>query len=563
VGAYFGLKGDDSDTKTVAGQDEPKTTTTKRVPGSATTEGSVTTTPDSPTTTATATTGGGGTLRVRVGELDSIDPMNVFLSDEFLVVNSLFDSLTSYDAATQQLLPAAAERWDVSADSSVWTFHLTEGATFQNGDPVTAADFKYAWERLLDPDGGSSAFYHLAAVKGYDDMLAGTATELSGVDALDDYTLQVSLSYPFAEFGYVVSHAALAPVPRAAVEAEPARFAEMPIGNGPFMMAEPWVPGSPVRTERYARYYGTPALLDGVDFEVIPDEGRAYERFEAGDLDFTTIPFGMVQAASAEYGLSDDGYTAAPGKQVLTGTELSVYYLILNNTAGPLDNTALRQALSLAIDRQEIIDELYEGEWRPATGIVPEGMPGYEDDSWEYCRYDPVDAAAKLVEAGYADGQGLPQIVISCSAAHESVMKSVAEHLAALGVDASVDTIDGVAYYNALYDGDFMVARSGWMADYPIIDTMLYPLFATGSGDNLAFFSDPTIDQQLLDARATADPAARLAAYRAVDRALGEACPVIPLAYYSHHHVASDRVQGLVFGPLGDMNLDKVWIEEQ
>ncbi len=152
--------------------------------------------------------------RVAIAEPAFIDPLNLVESEGLQVGNALFDSLVAFDSKTSEAVPAVAESWETSTDARVWTFHLRQGTTFHNGREVTAADFKYAWERICNPVNESHVAYHLAAVEGFDDMQSGAATELSGVAAIDTYTLQVTLSYPFADFDYVVGHGALAPVPR-------------------------------------------------------------------------------------------------------------------------------------------------------------------------------------------------------------------------------------------------------------------------------------------------------------------------------------------------------------
>ncbi|MHB1324201.1 MAG: peptide ABC transporter substrate-binding protein, partial [Coriobacteriia bacterium] len=198
----------------------------------------------------------GGTFNFRINEPAFIDPVNLQESEGTQVGQVLFDSLVAFDPITSEVIPAAAERWEANEDATVWTFYLVEGAKFHDGSDVTAEDFKYAWERICTPANESEISYHLAAVQGYDEMQDESATELSGVRVVDDYTLEVTLNYGFADFEYVAGHPALAPVPQAAVEADPDAFSEMPIGNGPFMMSEPWAHDQYIKVEKFADYYG-------------------------------------------------------------------------------------------------------------------------------------------------------------------------------------------------------------------------------------------------------------------------------------------------------------------
>ena len=504
----------------------------------------------------------GGTFKIYIGEPAFIDPVNLQESEGTQVGNQLFDSLTMFDYKTGNLLPAAAEKWEANADATVWTFHLVKDAKFHNGRKVTAADFKYAWERICNPANESEISYHLSCVKGYDAMQEGKATELEGVKVIDDYTLEVTLSYPFGDFEYVVGHPALAPVPKEEVEKDPKAFSEMPIGNGPFKMAEPWQHDQYIKVVRFDDYYGQKAHADGIDFMIFNDDETAFMEFEAGNLDMAVIPSGRVKEVMQKYGVSDDGLEVAPGKQTLTGPETAIYYLTVNNKDQYLSNKALRQALSLAINRQAICDTIFEGLREPATGIVPWGVAGYIKDQWPYSKYDPEAAKAKLAEAGYPNGQGLPEITLSCNSGrgHEDILAMVQADFAAIGVKSKIEAIEWAQYLDKLGAGTYQIGRLGWIADYPIMDNFLYPLFTTGSGDNYSFYSNPAVDQALLAARSIVNTEERIAKYQEIERTIGEDAPVIPITMYRHGRVGSDRVRGLVESPQGLYNLEQAWI---
>ena len=146
----------------------------------------------------------GGMLNVYINEPVVIEPLNLEESEGTQVGQALFDSLAAFDPITSEIMPAAAEKWEANADATVWTFYLDEKAKFHDGTPVMADDFMYAWKRVVNPVNKSNVAYHLAPVKGYDEMLAGTATEMTGLKAVDDYTLEVTLTYSFGDFEYVV-----------------------------------------------------------------------------------------------------------------------------------------------------------------------------------------------------------------------------------------------------------------------------------------------------------------------------------------------------------------------
>jgi peptide/nickel transport system substrate-binding protein/oligopeptide transport system substrate-binding protein len=314
----------------------------------------------------------GGTLSYYIGEPAAIDPYNTQESEGTNVESNLFDSLTAFDPLDPaKLVPAAAEKWSANSDATVWTFNLNKNDKFADGTPVTAKDFIYAWNRIANPKTINTATkkvdpsqisYHLAPVKGFDEVQAGKATEMSGLKAVDDYTLEVTLSKPMGDFEYVVGHPALAPVPQKLVEGgvdfngKKVAFGEMPVGNGPFKASEPWKPGQSIKCVRNENYYGEQPLLDGVDFRIFKDPDTAYLEFQAGNLDFAQITLGKIKEAQSKYGTSDNGYTVQPGKQVLLGSENSVYYLVTNTSKAPMTNDKFRRALSLGINRQAICD---------------------------------------------------------------------------------------------------------------------------------------------------------------------------------------------------------------
>jgi peptide/nickel transport system substrate-binding protein/oligopeptide transport system substrate-binding protein len=458
-------------------------------------------------------------------------------------------------------MPAAAVSWEPNEDATVWTFKLVEGAKFHDGSDVTAEDFKFAWERICNPENESEISYHLAAVKGYDEMQEGTATELSGVKVVDDYTLEVTLNYAFADFEYVVGHPALAPVPS---DASMEGFGEMPIGNGPFKMAEPWAHDQYIKVVKFDDYYGDEPNIDGVEFKILADQDTAFLEFEAGNLDFVPIPVGQIQATVDTYGESPDGYTLNPGEQVSLGAEQAIYYLLINNTDPALQDPKVRAALSLAIDRQDICDKVFEGTREPATGIVPPGIVGHTPDAFPYSKYDVEAAKQMLADAGFPNGEGFPAISLeyNTGSGHEDILQLVQEDLKAIGVNGELVGSEWAQYLDKLGAKDYQVGRLGWIADYPIMDNFLYPLFKTGSADNFSFYSNPDVDAMLDEARTTVDDDARIALYQEVERIVGEDAVVIPMFYYRHTRVASDRVNDGVYSANGLFTFETVWLSE-
>ena len=535
------------------------------------------------TTTPGGTTGStgpkaGGTMSFYIGEPAYIDPYNTQESEGTQVEQALFDSLTRVDPLDPSKLgPAAALSWTANADATVFTFKLDPKGKFSDGNAVKASDFVYAWTRICDPNtintltkkaDPSLINYHLGFVKGFDDMASGKSKVLTGVKAVDDLTFEVTLSKPFADFPFVVSHPALAPVEQKLVEGGVEAsgtlvpFGEMPVGNGPFKMAEPWKHNQFIKVVRNDNYGGTKALLDGVDFKIYKDTEAAYTDFVAGNLDFSPIGQGKIKTAQAAYGTSDNGYTVNPGKQVLLGAENAVYYIICNTQDPIFKKAGVRKAVSLAINRQAICDLVFEGTRDPADDILPPGIAGYAKGTWADAKYDKTAAAAALAAAGYPGGKGLPTIKLSFNsgAGHEKIMELVQSDLKAIGITATFDSADFPVYLKQLDAGKFQIGRLGWIADYPIAENFLYSLFQSKSGDNKSKYNNPAVDTALNDAAKIVDTNARIAAYQAIDKTIQADNPVIPMMFYKHTRVGSKRLNNFTWDAQGLGDFATVWV---
>lgn len=510
-----------------------------------------------------AATGGttGGTLRYYINNPTSIDPYNLMEDQGTQVGFQLFDSLTQFDFEKEEIKPLACDSWDVNDDATEFTFHLKEGTTFHNGETVVAADWKRGWERILDPntnpESPSGIGYHLAMVDGYDAFTTGEADELTGVTCPDDNTLVVKLAYSYADFPYVASHPALVPVPAVALD-DFQTFFRAPIGNGPFKMDGKWEDGQYINIVRYDDYYGDKAIIDGVNFIIQKDMETAYREFQAGNLDVADVPATQIPEARETYGESEDGYTATPGHQLMLGAEPSTYYLTINCSVAPWDNADFRRAVSMAINRETICDEVFHGTRTPADNIVPPGINGYEEGMWTYCKYDP-DAAKELLAKVYPDGN-IPSIKLTYNmdGGHKEIMDVVMASLKEVGITAEADTNEWTTILQRYSAGDYEIGRCGWVADYPIMDNFMYPLFFSTSGDNYSQIGDDAIDAALLEARATIDDAERVAKYQEINKELGEQCWMIPLMFYTHTQVVGENVAYYYLDPQKKADMTKV-----
>ncbi len=502
----------------------------------------------------------GSTLNFYINNPVCIDPYNVQEDQGTQVEYQLFDALTSYDAEKGEIVPLACESFEANDDATEFTFKIKK-AKFHNGDDVTSKSFKLGWERLVNTKsaiateyGPSEVSYHLSMVEGYDDLLAGNATELSGVTCPDDETLVVKLSSAYADFPFVASHPALAPVPECA-ESDAKSFYLAPVGNGPFMMDGKWEDGQEINLKKFDDYYGDKAKIDGIHFQVIKDMETAYKEFQAGNLDVCDVPVAQIDAAKKDRGVSKDGYTMGDGERMLLGSEPSTYYLTCNNTAEPFNNADLRRGISLAINREAICKTIFKGTRTPADGIVPPGIDGYKEGAWEFCAYDVDKANEYLDKVAPADANGDRGINVTLSynqdGGHKEIMESIIGDLAKVGVTATSDTPEWSALLEQYQNFNYQFGRLGWIADYPIMDNFLYPLFHSDSlgGDNRSGYSNPEFDAKVDEARTTVDDEERIAKMREADAMVAADCPVIPVMFYTHTIVGSDRIKHLYVDP--------------
>ena len=493
---------------------------------------------------------GKNTLSYYLSEPAFIDPYNAQETQGVAVASTVFDTLVRWDWDTNEPVPeAAAELPTVSDDGLTYTFKLRKGMKFHNGDPVDAKSFKRGWERLADPkrDSPSEVGYHLAPVAGYAEMNEGKADEISGLKAVDDLTFEVTLTAPMGDFVAVCCHPGLVPVPQEAID-DPKTFLEFPKGNGPFKMTEAWKHNQYINIVKFDDYYGDAPKIDGVYFSIQKDPKTAYNEFQAGNMDFTMIIPGKVKDCQDKYGTSDDGFTVTPKKQTLIGTELSTYYLILNPEDPNLADVNVRHALSLAIDRQNIVDSLYEGSRKPATSIMPLSIDDNEQNVWQYCKYDPEQAKKILDDAGYkADDSGSRGISVTLNynsdGGHEELMSAIQANLEAVGFTVSQDMTEWATYLDNMTAMKYSVARLGWTADYPTMDNFLYPNFYSTADNNYEKYNNPEVDAALDAARQIQDEEERKAAYRTICAKIGEDMPVVPIMFYAHNYVGSDRVK--------------------
>jgi ABC-type transport system substrate-binding protein len=522
--------------------DEPSTTdadttedtTAEGDSGSETTEG--TTAPEGDGDAAPAGAGGDFIdLGTFVGDPpEHLDPALNSTLAAYQVINAVYDGLTEVDSSNPddvKIVPLLAETVEANEDASVWTFTIKEGAQFSNGEEINASTFQKSWERAADLAGDYS--YLLTFIDGGAERLAGEADTISGIEADDETrTLTVTLDAPYSNFDAVAGFQLLFPVPDAAIEAGAEWENGIMIGNGPYVMDAART-DEEIQLSRNESWQGDfngetwPDRIDTITFRVQSDPDTGYNAFEAGEGDNANIPPGRIQEAEANWGTTTD--------QNVLGS----YHFVINDRderIGGEANLKLRQAISAAIDRDEINEAVYNGSRTTSTGIVPPGIPGFAEGICEYCAYDPEQAQA-LYDEWVADGgvqDGPLPIQFNADAGHEPVVALMVDNLAAIGIEAEAQPFPSETYFSELADGACVVCRAGWFADYPTYDNFMFDLFHSSAldGNNYGFVNEE-FDALVDEAKATVDPAAQAELFQNAERVLlNDATMAIPVNWY-------------------------------
>lgn len=530
---------------------------------------------DDPETSGEDGGGGGGGEFVDLGTFaqgppDTIDPGLNTESDGAQVIQALYDPLTEIvydDDAKPTVVPKVAESVESDEEGKVWTFKIRDGLKFSNGEQVLPSSFRCAWERASTP--GFHGFYGqmFEYVEGGKEKLAGDAETMSGLEADDEtMTLTVTLAEPYADFDATVNHATWMPMPTQAIldlgADQQGWDRSMMVGNGAFKLDTErsdqeivLVPNPEWDGTKYDEALGLESqpLLDKLTFRVSSDIDTAYNSFEAGEGQNGPVPPGRVEAAFSSY----------PNTQEIT--QLGTYYFQIGGDSAVAgdDNVLLRQAISQAINREELDEVVWEGSQPPASGMVPKGIPGYEPDICEFCTYDAAAAEAAFQEWQDAGNElsDPVQIAFNADAGHEDVVDIIADNLNAVGIDAEVSPMPSETYFDELSKGACIdICRVGWFADWPAYDNFLFELFHSSSGNNYGY-DNPDFDSMVEEARRTLDEDAQGELYREAERLLlNEDIGAIPIATYAGQYIYADGVT-MPYNNTNDIDWAKVSVD--
>jgi oligopeptide transport system substrate-binding protein len=497
-------------------------------------------------------------------EPQGLDPHVVTGVPENHLIRALFEGLAVKNPYTLEPEPGVAESWEFSEDGRVITFHINPAAKWSNGDSMTAEDYVFSWHRALNPAMGNLYAYMLFPVRNAEAYATGKLENPDdvGVKALDKLTLQVTLNEPTPYFLQLMDHYSTFAVHRPTLEKfgkATDRFTKWTragniVSNGAFKLSE-WLLNRRITLEKSETYWDADKVkLNAVVF--YPTENIVSEErmFRAGQLHYTqVVPLEKIPVYEA---MDSSPYVQAP--------YLGTYFFLINTGRPPVDDVRVRQALSMAVDRQTLADTVMQKSVLPAYSITPPGALGYQPP--KLFGYDVDKAKALLADAGYPNGEGWPglEITYNTSESHRKIAVALQQMWKeALNIDITIANQEWKVYLDSVTQMDFQVARRGWIGDYVDPNNFL-DLYITGGGNNNTGYADPRYDELVLQKAPKAKTKEeRFALFYEAETMMMKEMPIIPIYTYTSKHLIHPAVRGMPSNLMDSINLKYVWLEPE
>ncbi|WP_163100632.1 ABC transporter substrate-binding protein [Peribacillus alkalitolerans] len=478
----------------------------------------------------------GGTLVFgRGGDSTSLDPAATTEGEAFKVTKNIYETLIEFGPQDTELHPGLATEWNASEDGLTYTLTLREGVKFHDGTDFNADAVVFNFERWKA--GNKEQFYYYNSQFG---------DRIDSVTAVDAKTVEFKLNTPLAPFFKNLAMSPFAIASPAAIEKHGDKFAENPVGTGPFVFKE-WKRNEKVTLVKNENYWekGLPKL-DGLIFTVIPENSARLNALNAGEVDLIDgVNFSDVPGIEANANL-----------QVFNRPSLNVGYLGLTSTRGPLKEKLVRQALNHAVDKQALIDTFYAGKATAAKNPMPPVVAGYNDDVQDY-DYNPEKAKELLAQAGYADGFEMELWAMPVARPYMPDGKKVAEaiqaNFAAIGVKAKIVSYEWGTYLDKARMGEADSFLLGWTGDNGDADNFLYVLLDQDSieSNNYSYYKNQEVHDLLVKAQATVDEAERDKLYKEAQLIIKDDAPWIPLVHSEPALAGSAKVKNFLPHPTG------------
>jgi oligopeptide transport system substrate-binding protein len=476
------------------------------------------------------------------GDITSLDPQKLSGDWENRVAGDIFEGLMTEDRGANPV-PGQAESYTVSEDKTVYTFKLRDGIMWSDGVPVTAGDFVFSFQRLMDPKNAAEYAYLQFTIKNAAAINEGKITDLNqlGVKAIDDKTLEITLEQPSPYFIGALTHYTAFPIPKHVIDAKGADWVKIEnvVTNGAYKPVE-WVPGSHVLTAKNDKYYDAANVkIDGVKFVTLEDNAAALKQYRAGEFDILTdFPKDQYEWIK----------TNLPG-QAHVVPFAGLYYYVINSTKPPFDNANVRKALSMAVNREVIGPQILGTGELPAYSWVPPGMSGYDNPvtvDWKDMPYaDKVTEAKKLLAAaGITPDKPLKaQLRYNTNDNHKRIAVAIASMWKPLGIEIELYNTETKVHYDEMQRGLVEIGRAGWLADYNDADNFL-SLLKTGIEHNYGKWSNAEYDKLITDGNKETDQAKRSELFHKAEKIALDDSAAIPIYYYLSENIVSPKIKG-------------------
>ena len=473
-----------------------------------------------------------------------LDPQIVTGVTEHHTIMALLEGLVIEDPVDLHPTPGVAERWDISEDGKVYTFHLRRDAKWSNGDPVTAQDFWESYKRILTPSLASEYSYmHFVVTnaEAYNSRKIEDFNEV-GYKVLDDHTFQITLANPTPYFLSLLNHISWFPVHLPTVRkyghpyqrgnkwTRPGHY----VGNGAFVLEE-WKVNAVIVARKSPTYWDRETVrLNEIRFYPIDSADTEERAFRSGQLHVTeTIPLSKIEV-----------YKTRQPELLHIDPYLGTYFYRINVTKPPLNDKRVRQALAASIDREAIVERITRGGQLPAYHFTPPGTAGY----LARARITNNIAVAKklLAEAGYPDGKGFPpfELLFNTSEAHKAIAEAIQQMWKInLGIDVQLVNEEWKVYLDSQHTLNYQVCRAAWIADYVDPNSFL-DMWLTGGGNNDTGWSNADYDRLIAEASRESDPEQRMEIFQQAEAILLDEVPVIPIYFYTRVGLRRPEVKG-------------------
>ncbi|MGX5834322.1 ABC transporter substrate-binding protein [Aeromonas piscicola] len=487
----------------------------------------------------------------------TLDPQKVEGTPESAILRDLFEGLVT-SGSKGEVVPGVAESWETK-DNKHYVFHLRKDAKWSNGDPVTAHDFVYAFQRAVDPKTASpySWYLEMPTIANATEIIAGNKpSDTLGVKATDDYTFEVQLEKAIPYFVTMLSHTTTYPVPKKVIEKYGEKWTQPGnmVGNGAYVLKE-WVVNERIGLERNKNYWNNAkTVVDTVTYLPIQSTNAELNRFLAGEIDMTwNVPIERFKQLKKDY----------PADLKVEGL-VSTYYYQFNIKKKPFDDVRVRTALSYAVNRDVIADKVMGQGQKPAYGLTPDYVDGFKPvaPAWSKMTQAERDAKAKalLEEAGFDASKPLKfELLYNTDDNHKKVAVAVASMWKKLGAEVSLVNQEWKTYLETKKQGQFDVGRAGWSADYNEASSML-DLMQTTHGNNDGKYSNLAFDKLMTDSRDQVDADARNKLYVQAEDILAKDMPIIPIYQYVQPRMVKSYVGGYPSNPLDNLYSKDMYI---